>query len=47
MLKNADIVITAVENEKIIGVARSVTDFNYCFLVPKFHLGMHTCKIIN
>jgi predicted N-acetyltransferase YhbS len=30
MLKNADIVITAVENEKIIGVARSVTDFNYC-----------------
>ena len=30
MLKNADIVITAVENEKIIGVARSVTDFHYC-----------------
>ena len=30
MLKNADIIITANDNEKIIGVARSVTDFNYC-----------------
>ena len=30
MLKNADIIITAIENEKIIGVARSITDFNYC-----------------
>jgi len=30
MLKNADIVITAVENDKIVGVARSVTDFHYC-----------------
>jgi N-acetylglutamate synthase-like GNAT family acetyltransferase len=30
MLENADIIVTAVENGKIIGVARSVTDFNYC-----------------
>ena len=30
MLQNADIIITAAENDKIIGVARSVTDFNYC-----------------
>jgi len=30
MLKNADIIITAHDNEKIVGVARSVTDFNYC-----------------
>jgi len=30
MLKNADIIVIATENEKIIGVARSITDFNYC-----------------
>src|SRR5574337_242752 len=30
MLRNADIVITARENEKLVGVARSVTDFVYC-----------------
>ena len=30
MLKNADIIITAFEGKKIIGIARSVTDFNYC-----------------
>ena len=30
MLRNADIIITAHDNEKIVGVARSVTDFNYC-----------------
>lgn len=30
MLKNADIIVTATKNEKIIGVARSITDFNYC-----------------
>jgi predicted N-acetyltransferase YhbS len=30
MLKNANLVITARENDKLIGVARSVTDFVYC-----------------
>ncbi len=30
MLKHADIVICAMHNDKIVGVARSVTDFNYC-----------------
>ncbi len=30
MLENADIIVIATENEKIIGVARSITDFNYC-----------------
>ena len=30
MLENADIIITAHEGDKIVGVARSVTDFNYC-----------------
>ena len=30
MLKNADIIIVATDNEKVIGVARSITDFNYC-----------------
>ncbi|SFP88814.1 GNAT family N-acetyltransferase [Hydrogenimonas thermophila] len=30
MLKNADITIVAIYNKKIIGVARSVTDYNYC-----------------
>lgn len=30
MLKNANIIITARENNKLIGVARSVTDFVYC-----------------
>ena len=30
MLKNADIIVIATKNEEIIGVARSITDFNYC-----------------
>jgi len=30
MLDNADIIITANMDDKIIGVARAVTDFNYC-----------------
>ena len=30
MLKNADLIVVAIDNQKIIGVARSVTDFNYC-----------------
>lgn len=30
MLEHADIIVTARDGEKIIGVARSVTDFNYC-----------------
>ncbi|MDD5157015.1 GNAT family N-acetyltransferase [Sulfurimonas sp.] len=30
MIKHADIIVIATENEKIVGVARSVTDFNYC-----------------
>jgi predicted GNAT family acetyltransferase len=30
MLKHADIIMTAKHNDKIVGVARSVTDFNYC-----------------
>jgi predicted N-acetyltransferase YhbS len=30
MLDHADIIITAHDNDKIVGVARSVTDFNYC-----------------
>lgn len=30
MVENADIIITATQNDKIIGVARAVTDFHYC-----------------
>ena len=30
MLQNADLIVVATHNQKIIGVARSVTDFNYC-----------------
>ena len=30
MLKNADIIVTAYDSDKLIGVARSVTDFHYC-----------------
>jgi len=30
MLQNADLIITARENNKLIGVARSVTDFAFC-----------------
>ena len=30
MLKNADIIVVAKKSDKIIGVARSVTDYNYC-----------------
>ena len=30
MMKNADIIVTAVMDDKIVGVARAVTDFSYC-----------------
>jgi predicted N-acetyltransferase YhbS len=30
MIDNADIIVTAIDDNKIIGIARSVTDFNYC-----------------
>lgn len=30
MLKHADIIMAAMHNDKIVGVARCVTDFNYC-----------------
>lgn len=30
MLDNADIIMTATHDDKIIGVARAVTDFHYC-----------------
>ena len=30
MLDHADVIVTAREGEKIVGVARSVTDFHYC-----------------
>lgn len=30
MIKNADIIVTASNDNEIIGVARAVTDFNYC-----------------
>jgi len=30
MINNADILITAIHNNKIIGVVRAVSDFNYC-----------------
>ena len=30
MLEHADVIIVAKIDEKIVGVARSVTDFNYC-----------------
>ncbi len=30
MLKNADILVVAIDGEKIVGVARSITDFSYC-----------------
>jgi len=30
MIENADIIATAIIDNKIIGVARAVTDFNYC-----------------
>lgn len=30
MIKNADIIVTAVLDDKIVGIARAVTDFSYC-----------------
>lgn len=30
MLKDADLIIIALHNKKIVGIARSVTDYNYC-----------------
>jgi predicted N-acetyltransferase YhbS len=30
MIENADIVVVAIDSDKIVGVARAVTDYNYC-----------------
>jgi ribosomal protein S18 acetylase RimI-like enzyme len=30
MVENADIIVTATIDDKIIGIARAVTDYNYC-----------------
>ena len=30
MLRNADVIITARENGRLIGVSRAITDFSYC-----------------
>lgn len=30
MIENADIIVTAVLNGKIVGVARAITDYSYC-----------------
>jgi N-acetylglutamate synthase-like GNAT family acetyltransferase len=30
MIKNADIIVVAIDSDKIVGVARAVTDYNYC-----------------
>ncbi|GAB6073537.1 GNAT family N-acetyltransferase [Nautilia lithotrophica] len=30
MIKNAVIIVTAYDNDKIVGIARAVTDFHYC-----------------
>jgi len=30
MIKNADIIVTATRDNKIVGIARAVTDFSYC-----------------
>ncbi len=30
MLKNANLLVTAWQNDRLIGIARSVTDFSYC-----------------
>ena len=33
MLRNADIVVTARDESRLVGVARSITDFSYCCYV--------------
>ena len=30
MIKNADIIVVAIDSDKIVGVAKAVTDYNYC-----------------
>ena len=30
MIENADIIVLAIDSDKIVGVARAVTDYNYC-----------------
>ena len=40
MVENADILITATHNDKIVGVTRAVTDFNYCCYLSD--LAVHT-----
>ena len=30
MIKNADIVLTARDNKKLVGISRAITDFSYC-----------------
>ena len=30
IIKNADIVLTARDNKKLVGISRAITDFSYC-----------------
>jgi predicted N-acetyltransferase YhbS len=36
MIENADIIVSAIIDNKIIGIARAVTDFNYCCYLSDF-----------
>ncbi|MEO7045989.1 MAG: GNAT family N-acetyltransferase [Ferruginibacter sp.] len=44
MLQHADLIITARENNKLVGVARSVTDFVYCCYLSDLAVDKHYQK---
>jgi predicted N-acetyltransferase YhbS len=44
MLNNADIVISAWDNNKLIGIARSITDFSYCCYLSDLAVDMEYQK---
>ena len=41
MLANADLTVTAWEGERLVGVARSVTDFSYCCYLSDLAVDAH------
>lgn len=35
MIKHSNVLITAWDNEQLVGVARAITDYSYCCYLPK------------
>jgi ribosomal protein S18 acetylase RimI-like enzyme len=44
MLRNADIIITARENGKLVGVSRAITDYSFCCYLSDLAVDVHYQK---